>query len=521
MIKLYDQYGREITPEKKPDDRVLAAASIRDRYSLYSSGGLTPRELASIFREANMGNIFRQAELFEEMEEKDTHLASILQTRKLAVTGLDFEIVPFSPDKTDQQIAEFVSEVIFNLPDFEDNLLDILDAVGKGFSALELYWDVSRGKNIIRHMYWIQPKRFTWTNTLTPRLLTDQEPSTGIDLPAFKFLFHRHKTKSGQTTRQGVLRTVAWMYLFKNYDIKDWVAFAEVFGMPLRLGKYDNTATKEDKEALITAVQSLGSDAAGIISKSTEIEFIEAVKNSGRDVYEALAAFCNLEMSKAVLGQTLTTQQGESGSYSLGKIHNEVRSDLRRADCEMVAKSIRSDVIRPLVGYNFGWEALIPWFKFQYEDPEDLASEATKIKTLVDSGVKTIPVKWVHEKFGIPQPEDGEETITNNPPLSPPAWGNFPVTSMKACPVCLTNKTRGAQAAEPDTVDTFTTRLLNEANLDPLIDPIKKLVEKAVSLEELRDTLLEVYKDMDPVELGNLIQRALVAAELAGRFERK
>ena len=44
-------------------------------------------------------------------------------------------------------------------------------------------------------------------------------------------------------------RVVAWMYLFKNYDLKDWVSFCEVYGMPLRLGTYDATASEKDKAA--------------------------------------------------------------------------------------------------------------------------------------------------------------------------------------------------------------------------------------------------------------------------------
>ena len=54
-------------------------------------------------------------------------------------------------------------------------------------------------------------------------------------------------------TRTGMMCVCAWMYLFKNYAVKDWVAFAEVFGMPLRIGKYEPGATKADREALIQA----------------------------------------------------------------------------------------------------------------------------------------------------------------------------------------------------------------------------------------------------------------------------
>nr|WP_261949073.1 DUF935 domain-containing protein [Paenibacillus melissococcoides] len=31
---------------------------------------------------------------------------------------------------------------------------------------------------------------------------------------------HRYKARSGHPSRAGVLRVVAWMYLFKNYDSK-------------------------------------------------------------------------------------------------------------------------------------------------------------------------------------------------------------------------------------------------------------------------------------------------------------
>ena len=83
---------------KKPNTAEVAVAQVNDKYSTYPSNGLTPVRLAQIFREADSGDVLRQMELFEEMEEKDPHLFSQLQTRKNAVTGLDFEVIPFSDD---------------------------------------------------------------------------------------------------------------------------------------------------------------------------------------------------------------------------------------------------------------------------------------------------------------------------------------------------------------------------------------------------------------------------------------
>ncbi|MCY9765022.1 DUF935 domain-containing protein, partial [Paenibacillus alvei] len=116
---------------RRPEMVEIAVAQVHDKYSTYPSNGLTPVRLAQIFREADAGDVLRQMELFEEMEEKDPHLFSQLQTRKNAVTGLDFEVIPFSDDEWDKQIAEFVKEQIDGLENFEDIMMDLLDAIGK------------------------------------------------------------------------------------------------------------------------------------------------------------------------------------------------------------------------------------------------------------------------------------------------------------------------------------------------------------------------------------------------------
>jgi phage gp29-like protein len=102
-MKLKDYFGRWFKPEPKPDTRELAAVSLPDRWSSYPSVGLTPGGLAGIFQEADQGVVRRQMELFEEMEEKDAHLAALLQSRKLSVLSLDYEVLPYANTPEDEQ----------------------------------------------------------------------------------------------------------------------------------------------------------------------------------------------------------------------------------------------------------------------------------------------------------------------------------------------------------------------------------------------------------------------------------
>ena len=104
----------------------VAVGDINDKYSDYPSNGLTPGRLARIFRQADEGDVRAQMELFEEMEEKDTHLFSQMQTRKLAVTGLDWEVQPFSKDDRDKEIADFVDEQLKSIENFDNVLIDML-----------------------------------------------------------------------------------------------------------------------------------------------------------------------------------------------------------------------------------------------------------------------------------------------------------------------------------------------------------------------------------------------------------
>lgn len=504
------------TGSARPVRAAVAIGDPQDRYSSYPSNGLSPRRLAEIFREADEGNVLRQMELFEEMEEKDTHLFSQLQTRKLAVMGLDWEVQPFSDDARDEEVAQFVSGQLHGLEGFNDILMDVLDAVGKGISVSEITWGVdSQGKNIVEDITWVHPKKLLWDSLDDEMKICTRKYPQGIQLPENKFIVHRYKAKSGHPSRAGILRVAGWMYLFKNYDLKDWVSFCEVFGMPTRLGKYDAAASEADKAALMAAIVSLGTDAAGIVSSATDIQFIDSNKTSSVDLYERLARYCDEQTSKAVLGQTLTSDAG-SGSYAQSKTHNEVRKDLTAADARALENTLRRDLIRPLVEFNFGAGMPLPSIQFMTENPEDLKETSEIYRTLAcDMGLE-IPMSHLYKKFGIPKPEGGE-----------------PVTLQRA-QESAQQHVRGAmqlklKAAAAEETQAMVDRLVEEADrkggelILEMMKPVMGLVADAGSLEELqmklqdKKALEELYRQMDMAGLEELLQQGIYLAGLVGR----
>lgn len=504
------------TGQKAPVRVRIAAGDVNDKYSSYPSSGLTPARLARIFRAADEGDVLLQMELFEDMEEKDTHLSSQLQTRKLAVTGLDWEVQPYSEGELDKEIAAFIEKELNGIERLNDILMDMLDAIGKGISVLEIDWDVRDGFNVIRDMEWIHPKKLVWDSTTDELKICTRDFPAGVEFPKNKFVIHKYKVKSGHDSRAGILRVISWMYLFKNYTLKDWVSFCEVFGMPIRLGKYSQAASEDDKRRLMEAIYMIGTDAAGIIPDSAVIEFIESNKTTSAEIYEKLARYCDEQISKAVLGQTLTADSG-GGSYAQGKVHNDVRKDLTVADAKALAATIRRDVIGPLVEYNFGPEASLPKFEFDCQEAEDLKETIEIYRTLAcDMGLK-IPSQHVYEKFNIPKPKEGED-ILETKTESMPSMADIR-TSMKEG--TLPGKAgdgqkeidRMAEQSKEYAVKSF------EKMFQPILDRLKQAKDLGDFQEALKDKeqLRSLYREMNETELEDLIAQGLYLSELIGR----
>ena len=508
-----------VTRLRRPDTREVAVAQVSDKYSEYPSNGLTPVKLAEIFREADAGDVLRQMELFEEMEEKDPHLFSQLQTRKNAVTGLDFEVIPFGDEPLDKEIADFIEEQLNGIESFEDVENDLLDAIGKGFAVSEILWGYDEGHVVVQDIKTRHQKRFFWDTLDDSFKVRTKDAPEGILLPANKFIVHKYKARSGHTSRAGILRVVAWMYLFKNYDLKDWVSFAEIYGLPLRLGKYAPGASDSDKAALMRALIQIGSDAAGIIPDGTSIDFITTEKTSSSDLYERLARYCDEQISKAILGQTLTSDSG-GGSYAQSKTHNDVRHDLTVADCKALASTLRRDLIRPLCIFNFGEDKRIPYIRFDCEESEDLTQTATILGTLIEKVGLRVPTSFVYKKFSIPEPEEGEE-------IAKPTYGGGMGGVLPFKSDALLSLKAGADApiGTQQHIDRLAAAALHKGvgSFKRAFEPVLKMIENADSLEQLRELMeddaavAELYAAMDVSEVEELLQKVMLYADLEGR----
>lgn len=418
---IQDIWGRPIEKadlEQQQTEYDARLLNLKRHYAAHPSAGLTPLKLASLMKRAEEGDLIAQCELAEDMEEKDAHIQSELSKRKMALLNVEWNIrPPRNPSKEEQYDADLLQELLEDATWLEDAFFDMADATLKTFANLELRWEVVEGIQLVTGYDHRDPSWFQTHPDNRNQLRLRDGSHQGAALNPFGWISHTAKAKSGYLTRRGLVRVLAWPFLFKNYSIRDLAEFLEIYGLPIRLGKYPEGATEREKTTLLRAVMSIGHNAGGIIPKGMDIDFQNAADGAS-DPFMAMVAWCEKSQSKAILGGTLTSQaDGKTSTNALGNVHNEVREEIRDFDLKRIAATLTRDLVFPLYALNgksYRTRHRIPRFEFELTEAEDIERLSKALPGLVNMGMR-IPLAWAHEKTQIPQAREGEPVLQPQP----------------------------------------------------------------------------------------------------------
>lgn len=519
-----------------------ARTSVRTIQSGHPAQGLTPARLGRLLRDAEDGDAIAYYELAEEMEEKDLHYLAVLRTRKLAVARLPIE-VEAADDSAEAQKDKALIDTWLKRDTLQLELFDMLDAIGKGVSATEMVWDMKPDIWQPSKMLWRDPRWFEFDRVNgTDLMLRGGETGYGepSPLPAGKFITHYHPSKSGLPIRSGLARIAAWGYMFKNFAIKDWVTFLEAFGHPLRIGKYGPNESEENKNILHRALLDLGSDAAAAFPETMSVEFIDRKGGTApNDLWRSHAEYIDDQLSKAVLGQTNTTD-AKAGGLGSGQanVHNEVRGDIEEFDAMMLAGTLNRDFVVPFVMFNHGPRKAYPKIRIGRPDEIDVAIEIESAEKLAKMGVQ-IDGEEMRERAGLPaakSPETALQAPAAQTPQNAPQDASGPDAAKNPATAVLDplkSPLAGNRPDRPalnsqigpdgDAIDATVDEMLGdwESHIDPMLAPVDALIAEAVDLSEVQARLAQVIGAMDTSDFEQLLARGGFAARMIGEAQKK
>lgn len=361
---------------------------------------------------------------------RDPNLLSVLQTRVLAVSSLPIIAEAGGKKLQDRKAAERIQEIVSS-EEVESVIPSLLlHGAYLGFGVAQNFITATPTSWELDGIEEVDARFITFdTRDMKTPLLLPQElggKSTPLLEKIGKYIYHRPGILGGNPATSGIAYTALFFYALKAVVLNGWTSFAELFGQPVRIGKFpdglaETPEGKKNLDVLKRALRDMGGDAWAMLPESMQIEIVEAASRKGSaEVYERLCRYLDELLAKLVLGGSLTSgtgNTGSGGSQALGAVHNEVREDIKLADAKSLALTLRRYLAKPFTAVQFAGAAT-PKLYLLIEKPKDIQVRVNAACSLIDRGFK-VPASEMYALLEIRAPEEGEEVLSGRAVAQP------------------------------------------------------------------------------------------------------
>lgn len=320
--------------------------------------------------------------------EVDLHLSGCIQQREGFVMSRSFKLVNGNGEE-DREAAKY-----FNTSWFKQLMKFALDANYWGHSLIELGELTTDTNDLLCYdgVKLIPRKHVIPEYGRVVKQLGD-DWKAGVDY--HKPPFADYIIEVGQPDSLGLYLKAATQTIPKKNALAFWDTFAEIFGMPMRIAR---TTSRDDKELskMEKMMAEMGTEGWGVFQQGTEIEVVESSKGDAFNVYDRRIDRANSELSKLIIGQTMTIEDGSSLSQS--ETHLQVFQNLVEADCDMLRDMVNNQLLPrmirhgfPLKDIHFDWD-----YSVDYTPEQQVAYEQ-----LVLNNYEVDPA-YFEEKYNMP-----------------------------------------------------------------------------------------------------------------------
>lgn len=318
----------------------------------------------------------------------DLHLSGCVTQRKGMVLGKSFKLM----DKAGTEQIDAMH--YFDQQWFKQLLRYALDSIYWGHSLIELGDLTTDGDGCICYdSVKLIPRMHVIPEYGRVIVNVNDDWRSGIEYR--KPPFSDWLIEAGAPDDLGLYLKAATSTIPKKNALAFWDTFAELFGMPMRIA---HTSVRDDKELakMERMMSSMGTEFWGIFQEGTDIEVKENARGDAFNVYDRRVDRANSELSKLIIGQTMTIEDGSSLSQS--QTHLKVMEHLLEADCDMLRDVINNQLLPRMVKHGFPIDGL----RFEWDYSTDYTPEQQKAyEELVLNNYEVDP-KYFEEKYGMP-----------------------------------------------------------------------------------------------------------------------
>ncbi len=329
----------------------------------------------------------RLIDMYEDIS-LDTHVLSVVEKyiASILADALEFQ----RKGKVDERIQELIDS-----PWFGNMLVDFIMEPWKGVGGalFQFYRDGQWLK------YDMIPNKHV--DAINRTIRRNQHDSTGRSWDEFSNLLH-----IGNPRQIGKFAAITYWVVVKRDNVGDWLELGEIFGRPLTDATYDAHDT-EARQKLENDLVRRGSMTAFIHPEGTNLKLLEANGlTGGANLYERLHTIGNSEISKAMLGNTLSTEVSDKGTQALGEVQHKDQEDIIARAKRRLLHILNYELTD--IFNNLGFNTRGGKFTFVPKRPKNLTSDIIVDQGLVKLGVP-LDDEYFYEYYGRPKPANYDE----------------------------------------------------------------------------------------------------------------
>lgn len=326
---------------------------------------------------------------------RDDQCASTWGDRQRALLAAEWKVEPGGKRAIDKAAADFLTEQLQSL-EFDRITEGMHYARWYGHAVGECLW-AQDGRYITLKDIRVRDRgRFGYDDRMGLFLLKDGRYQP---MPERKFwTVSAGADNDDSPYGLGLGHYCYWPVFFKRNGLKFWLVFLEKFGMPTATGKAPAGRLDDDnfKAKALAALRAIASETAVLVPEGLEVEFLEAAR-SGAGTYDTMHDAMNAALAKLIVGQTASSQ-GTPGRLGNDKLQGDVRSDLVKADADLLCGSFNRQVAAWLTEWNFPG-AKVPKVWRVTEPPEDMNTRAERDSKVYALGYEPTP-EYIEETYG-------------------------------------------------------------------------------------------------------------------------
>jgi hypothetical protein len=381
---------------------------------------------------------------------RDCFLQGMLRERQMPVEEMGWHLEP--PSKNDamqRTVAEKLTEAAKAIPNLQDLLRSLLEALWFGRAGVQVCWDRRPVNNtplwypVAHHPVNGDKIQHKWDGTPMIRVYAGQteleEQGAEVEYATDfgralvlssqkwreRFLIHHHDCvdsdffspeEAGAVNGLGIRHWIYWKWDLKT-EFESWISdYMERVGLGLTVYFYEH-GNSESKDRAIRAAKDQSSNTAIVWPRSTQGgdvgSGIERVETSvvGVEALRMMIEYFDQQIERFIIGQTLSSDTEGSGLGGTGvaDLHADTKNRIIRSDAQRLAGTLTTDLLAPMQRYNWPWATWQTRWVFDVEKP-DPAQWLEAAKTFVDLGGE-IAEDEARGVLGFRKPEPGEKVL--------------------------------------------------------------------------------------------------------------